>query len=88
MRLRLGCKQSDWAFGMRISQQGQICALRDFAQWGLSQQAQDYDAQIGYLALPADVIAPGQQALKELGNQSGSSSNYHQPALSWFCLLL
>jgi phosphate transport system substrate-binding protein len=43
-------------------------ALRDFAQWGLSQQAQDYAAQIGYLALPADVIALGQRALKELGN--------------------
>jgi hypothetical protein len=34
----------------------------------LSQQAQDYAAQIGYLALPADVIALGQRALKELGN--------------------
>ena len=43
-------------------------ALRDFAQWGLSQQAQDYAAQIGYLALPADVIGLGQRALKELGN--------------------
>jgi phosphate transport system substrate-binding protein len=43
-------------------------ALRDFAQWGLSQQAQDYAAQIGYLGLPADVIALGQRALKDLGN--------------------
>jgi phosphate transport system substrate-binding protein len=43
-------------------------ALRDFAQWGLSQQAQDYAAQIGYLALPADVISLGQRTLKELAN--------------------
>ena len=42
--------------------------LRDFAEWALSQQAQDLAAQLGYLALPADVIALGRRELGLLGN--------------------
>jgi phosphate transport system substrate-binding protein len=38
-------------------------ALRDFAEWGLSQQAQNYGAQLGYLPLAADVLALGKQEL-------------------------
>ena len=38
-------------------------ALRDFAEWGLSQQAQNYGAQLGYLPLAEDVVALGKQAL-------------------------
>jgi phosphate transport system substrate-binding protein len=38
-------------------------ALRDFAGWTLSQQAQNYAAQLGYLPLSADVTALGTQAL-------------------------
>ena len=38
-------------------------ALRDFAEWGLSQQAQNYGAQLGYLPLAEDVVAFGKQAL-------------------------
>jgi phosphate transport system substrate-binding protein len=40
-------------------------AVRDFAQWGLSQAGQDYGAQLGYLPLSDDVIAIGKQALGE-----------------------
>jgi phosphate transport system substrate-binding protein len=40
-------------------------AVRDFAQWGLSQPGQDYGAQLGYLPLSDDVIAIGKQALGE-----------------------
>jgi phosphate transport system substrate-binding protein len=40
-------------------------ALRDFAEWGLSQQAQDIADQLGYLPLPADVIALGNRQLAE-----------------------
>jgi phosphate transport system substrate-binding protein len=38
-------------------------AMRDFAQWGLSQAGQNYGAQIGYLPLSEDVLAIGKQAL-------------------------
>jgi phosphate transport system substrate-binding protein len=38
-------------------------ALRDFAEWVLSQQAQDLGAQLGYLPLPADIIALGRREL-------------------------
>jgi phosphate transport system substrate-binding protein len=41
-------------------------ALRDFADWILSQQAQDYAAQLGYLALPSDVISLGKRTLTGL----------------------
>ena len=41
-------------------------ALRDFAEWALSEQAQDIAAQLGYLPLPADVIALGKRELGEL----------------------
>jgi len=41
-------------------------ALRDFVEWGLSQQAQDSAAELGYLSLPADVIGLGKQTLTEL----------------------
>jgi phosphate transport system substrate-binding protein len=40
-------------------------AVRDFAQWGLSQSGQDYGAQLGYLPLSDDVVAIGKQALGE-----------------------
>ena len=41
-------------------------ALRDFVEWGLSQQAQDSAAELGYLSLPADVIGLGKRTLTEL----------------------
>jgi phosphate transport system substrate-binding protein len=41
-------------------------AIRDFAEWALSQQAQNYGAQLGYLPLSADVTALGSQALAGL----------------------
>jgi phosphate transport system substrate-binding protein len=41
-------------------------AIQDFAEWVLSQQAQDYGAQLGYLPLTADVAALGTQALAGL----------------------
>ena len=41
-------------------------AMRDFAEWTLSQQAQSYGAQLGYLPLSADVTAIGTQALTGL----------------------
>jgi phosphate transport system substrate-binding protein len=41
-------------------------ALHDFAEWALSQQAQDIAAQLGYLPLPGDVIALGERELGEL----------------------
>ena len=40
--------------------------MRDFAEWTLSQQAQNYGAQLGYLPLSADVTALGTQALAGL----------------------
>jgi len=43
-------------------------ALREFAEWALSQQAQDIALQLGYLPLPADVIALGKRELGELAN--------------------
>jgi phosphate transport system substrate-binding protein len=43
-------------------------ALRDFAEWALSQQAQDIALQLGYLPLPADVIGLGKRELGELAN--------------------
>ncbi len=41
-------------------------AVRDFAKWALSQQAQDVAGQLGYLPLPADVIALGNRELSQL----------------------
>jgi phosphate transport system substrate-binding protein len=41
-------------------------AMRDFAEWTLSQQAQNYGAQLGYVPLSADVAALGTQALAGL----------------------
>jgi phosphate transport system substrate-binding protein len=41
-------------------------ALHDFVEWGLSQQAQVVAAELGYLALPADVIGLGTQTLAGL----------------------
>jgi len=41
-------------------------ALRDFVEWGLSRQAQDSAAELGYLSLPADVIGLGKRTLTEL----------------------
>jgi phosphate transport system substrate-binding protein len=41
-------------------------AVRDFAEWTLTQQAQNYGAQLGYLPLSADVTALGTQALAGL----------------------
>jgi len=41
-------------------------AMRDFAEWTLSPQAQNYGAQLGYLPLAADVVALGEQALTGL----------------------
>ena len=41
-------------------------AIRDFAEWALSPQAQNYGAQLGYLPLAADVTALGTQALAGL----------------------
>jgi phosphate transport system substrate-binding protein len=38
-------------------------ALRDFAEWGLSPQAQNYGGQLGYLPLAADVVVLGKQEL-------------------------
>jgi hypothetical protein len=40
--------------------------MRDYAEWALSQQAQSYGAQLGYLPLSADVTALGAQALTGL----------------------
>jgi phosphate transport system substrate-binding protein len=40
--------------------------VRDFAEWILSQQAQNYGEQLGYLALSADISALGKQALTGL----------------------
>jgi phosphate transport system substrate-binding protein len=41
-------------------------AMRDYAEWVLSQQAQNYGAQLGYLPLSADVTALGREALAGL----------------------
>lgn len=41
-------------------------AMHNFAEWVLSQQAQDYAEQLGYLPLTADVVAIGRQALADL----------------------
>jgi phosphate transport system substrate-binding protein len=41
-------------------------ALRDFVEWGLSRQAQDSAAELGYLSLPADVIGLGKRTLTGL----------------------
>ena|SRR5271166_3142075 len=41
-------------------------AMREYAEWILSQQAQNYGAQLGYLPLSADVTALGREALAGL----------------------
>jgi phosphate transport system substrate-binding protein len=43
--------------------QAKAVAVRDFAQWGLSQLGQNYGAQLGYLPLSGDVLDIGKQAL-------------------------
>jgi phosphate transport system substrate-binding protein len=43
-------------------------ALRDFAEWGLSHQAQNYGAQLGYLPLAGDVVMLGKQELGSLSH--------------------
>jgi phosphate transport system substrate-binding protein len=50
----------------RYADQAKGKAMRDFAEWTLSQQAQNYGAQLGYLPLSADVVALGEQALTGL----------------------
>ena len=40
--------------------------MHDFAEWTLSQQAQNYGAQLGYLPLSPDITALGTQALAGL----------------------
>jgi phosphate transport system substrate-binding protein len=47
----------------QYANQAKGAAVRDFAQWGLSQLGQDYGAQLGYLPLSDDVSAIGKQAL-------------------------
>ena len=47
----------------RYADRAKGTALRDFAEWGLSQQAQNYGAQLGYLPLAEDVVALGKQTL-------------------------
>jgi phosphate transport system substrate-binding protein len=41
-------------------------AIRNFAEWGLTLQAQNYGAQLGYLPLSPDVVAIGKQSLAGL----------------------
>jgi phosphate transport system substrate-binding protein len=43
-------------------------ALRDFADWGLTQPAQNYGEQLGYLSLSEDVTTIGKQALAGLAD--------------------
>jgi phosphate transport system substrate-binding protein len=50
----------------RYADQAKGKAMRDFAEWTLSQQAQNYGAQLGYLPLSADVVTLGEQALTGL----------------------
>jgi ABC-type phosphate transport system substrate-binding protein len=50
----------------RYADQAKGKAMRDFAEWALSPQAQNYGAQLGYLPLSADVTALGTQALAGL----------------------
>ena len=50
----------------RYTDRAKGAALRDFAEWGLSQQAQNYGAQLGYLPLAGDVVALGKQELGTL----------------------
>jgi phosphate transport system substrate-binding protein len=47
----------------RYADQARGVAMRDFAQWGLSQPGQNYGAQLGYLPLSDDVVDIGKQAL-------------------------
>lgn len=50
----------------RYSDRAKGAALREFAVWGLSQQAQNYGAQLGYLPLAGDVVALGKRELGSL----------------------
>ena len=50
----------------RYHDSAKAVAMRAFAEWGLSQQAQNYGAQLGYLPLSADVVALGKRALGSL----------------------
>jgi phosphate transport system substrate-binding protein len=47
----------------RYGDQAKGKALREFAEWALSPQAQNYGAQLGYLPLAGDVAALGRQSL-------------------------
>lgn len=50
----------------RYADKAKGAAVREFAQWGLSQPGQNYGAQLGYLPLSDDVTAIGNQALSGL----------------------
>ena len=50
----------------RYADQAKGKAMRDFAEWTLSQQAQNYGEELGYLPLSTDVVALGKQALAGL----------------------
>lgn len=57
-----------WMFlDPRYTDSAKAVAMRAFAEWALSQQAQNYGAQLGYLPLSADVVTLGKQALRSLG---------------------
>ena len=40
--------------------------VRDFVDWGLSGQAQNYGEQLGYIPLSADVTKLGREAINVL----------------------
>jgi phosphate transport system substrate-binding protein len=50
----------------RYGDQAKGGAMRDFAEWVLAPQAQNYAAQLGYLPLADDVVALGKQSLAGL----------------------
>ena len=50
----------------RYADQAKGKAMRDFTEWALSAQAQNYGAQLGYLPLADDVTALGRQSLSAL----------------------
>lgn len=41
-------------------------AIRDFVEWGLSQQSQNYGEQLGYIPLSADVTKLGREAISAI----------------------
>jgi len=50
----------------RYHDSAKAIAMLAFAEWGLSQQAQNYGAQLGYLPLTGDLVALGKRALGSL----------------------